>query len=166
VHSSRYRFRQGMWKESAPLFEKTMVGPDDRVGGGRAQTNDQLRPHDRKFGFEPWSAGGDFGARWLLMDPPLAPLFEFEMLHGIGDVDIRARDSGIDERAIEERTRRPYERTSSEVFAIARLLAHYHHPRGRWTFSKNSLSGIAIKVTALAVLSGSLQLLQCYRLRG
>jgi hypothetical protein len=66
------------------------------------------------------------------------------MFDGVGDVDVRPFDSCIGEGAVEKRTRRADEGTSSQILSIAGLLCDHHNPREDRPFSENCLPGSAI----------------------
>jgi hypothetical protein len=57
------------------------------------------------------------------VDPALALWLPLEVLDDIGDVDLRAVDSGLYERLVEELSGRSDERPAFEVLAISGLLA-------------------------------------------
>src|SRR3546814_7656558 len=63
------------------------------------------------------------------MQPSLAPLFEFEMLDRIGDIDLRPVDYRLAERSVEDLTRRTNERLSCQIFPVAGLFTNKQHPR-------------------------------------
>src|SRR5205085_638667 len=91
---------------------------------------------------------------WLLMQPPLATLFEFEVFHRVGHVRLRARDARILQRAIQNPPRRSDERTPLQVLIIARLFAYEHYASGTRTFAQNSLGRPREKVAAPAAIDG------------
>jgi hypothetical protein len=83
----------------------------------------------------------DLHHRRLGVNPPLTAALEFEMLHGIGDIDIPALDPGFRQGAVQQLPRRPDERPPGDVFLIARLLADKGESGTRLPFSQNRLRG-------------------------
>ena len=131
-------------KESAAFLKKAVVRTDDGTRSRRAQANNEPRLDNREFGLKPWLTGSNLAGRWLLVDPTLAPFFELEMLDGVGEIDFRTLDSCLVEGAVKQRTRRPNERTSSQVLPIAGLLSDQHNRRRSRAFSEDRLRGSAI----------------------
>src|SRR3546814_1573704 len=81
-----------------------------------SKRNGQRGTDDCPLLVQPPSAGFDFTGIGLGMQPSLAPLFEFEMLDRIGDIDLRPVDSRLAERSVEDLTRRTNERLSCQIF--------------------------------------------------
>jgi hypothetical protein len=71
----------------------------------------------------PPAARFDLAGIGLVVDPPLAPQHELEMLDRVGDVDRRAVDSGLLQSSIEDRPRWPDEGPPGKVLLIPRLLS-------------------------------------------
>src|SRR5690606_17293345 len=84
------------------------------------------------------------------MNAPLAARLELEMLHRIGDVDLRAINFGLDEDFVEQPAGGTHERLAGGVFLVSRLLADEDHGRAGWSFSENSLGGVLVEVAAAA----------------
>jgi hypothetical protein len=84
------------------------------------------------------------------MDSAFTPLLEFEMFHGVGDIDLRSVKSCVCQGLIEQPARRTHERAALPVFFVARLFAHQHDSRGGRTFAKNNLLCELEQITALA----------------
>src|SRR3546814_1356868 len=79
------------------------------------------------------------------MQPSLAPLFEFEMLDRIGDIDLRPVDSRLAERSVEDLTRRTNERLSCQIFPVAGLFTNKQHPRINSAFPEHCLGRILVE---------------------
>ncbi len=118
--------------------------PDYGVRSRCAQANDEPRLHDTKFRIKPRFTSNNLRGRRFLVDSALTALFEFEMFHGVGDIDVCAVNSSIGEGAVQKRTRRSDKGASSQILSIAGLLSDQHNPRSDRTFSQNRLSGSPI----------------------
>src|SRR3546814_15267609 len=84
------------------------------------------------------------------MQPSLAPLFEFEMLDGIGDIDLRPVDSRLAQRSVEDLTCRTNERLSCQIFPVAGLFSNKQHPRINSAFPEHCLRRIPIEMASCA----------------
>src|SRR3546814_18714748 len=80
------------------------------------------------------------------MQPSLAPLFEFEMLDRIGDIDLRPVDSRLAERSVEDLTRRTNERLSCQIFPVAGLFTNKQHPRTTSDFPEQLQGSILVEM--------------------
>ena len=103
------------------------------LNGGRAETDDHRRADFRQFGHQPRPAGFHFARARLLVNPALSSSVRrrrgpAEMLDGVGEIDGRTIEAGIDERAIEQRTSRPDKRMPITILGIPRLLANQDDP--------------------------------------
>ena len=87
----------------------------------------------------------------LLVQPTLAALLEFEMLHRIGDEDFAAVEPRLGDGAVEHAASGADEGPAFQVFFIARLLAYHHHPSARRTFARHHLSRVLIERAARAL---------------
>ena len=65
------------------------------------------------------------------MNPALAARLPFEVLHGVGDVNVLAIDAGVGQRLVEKFPRRPDEWTALDVLLISRLFAYKNDARFR-----------------------------------
>src|ERR1700722_13197492 len=92
--------------------------------GRRTERDDELGLDDRELSRNPPSANLDLSGIRSLVKAALAALLEFEMLHRVGDIDVRPFDSGFGERAVEDPPCRPDERTAIDIFHVTGLLAH------------------------------------------
>src|SRR3546814_20662428 len=94
-----------------------------------SKRNGQRGTDDCPLLVQPPSAGFDFTGIGLGMQPSLAPLFAFEMLDRIGDIDLRPVDSRLAERSVEDLTRRTNDRLSCQIFPVAGMLTNKSHLR-------------------------------------
>src|SRR5260370_39105062 len=135
-----------------------MLFANPRVCGGGPQAEDDVGLYERELGVKPWAARDNFCFRRFLVNAPLAALFEFEVLDGIGDVNIRPVDACLFERAGQQTAGGSDKRLPGKIFLIARLLAYHHDAGTRRAFTENRLSGVAVEFTAFAFLRGLAQL--------
>ena len=97
-----------------------MLFADYRVGGGGSQADDDLRVYERELGVQPRMARDNFRFRWLLVNTPLSPLFEFEVFDGVGDVNIRTVDAGVFKRTGQQTPGGSDERLPGQIFPCRR----------------------------------------------
>jgi hypothetical protein len=64
-----------------------------------------------------------------LVDAPLAALFEFEMLDGVGDVHLVPIESGLLQRPIEQQAGRSDERSALPILLVSGLLPYERNGR-------------------------------------
>src|SRR5688572_27835736 len=88
------------------------------------------------------------------MDPSLAARFPFEVLHGVRQVDRRARQAGVREGTLEQSACRTDEGMPLPIFLIAWLLAYQHDGRTAWAFAEHGLSGLTREIATAALLRG------------
>src|SRR4051794_21597000 len=114
-----YRYRAGPTTEinamAAHLGNRHRL-PTERLCCGRAERHDDLGFDQGDFLVQPPSAGLDLASIRFLMDSALAARLEFEMLHRIGDIDVRAVDAGFFERRVEHFAGRADERLAAQIF--------------------------------------------------
>ena len=149
-------FGHRMAEELAAVALDAMLFADERLRRGGPQTNDDFGANALEFRIEPRAAGDHFGKRGFLVDTPFAAQFGFEVFHGVGDIDLGARNPGFLEGTIEKVTRGPDEWTAGEVFFIARLLSHHHDSGSGRSFAKDGLRSVAVEVAPFAGLNGLL----------
>ena len=89
---ARTRGANSRFQHRSALFGDPERGTENRLRRGRSETDEQFRLHDSQFGFHPRPAGGDLARVRFLMDAPFAARLPFEMLHGIGDINVVAID--------------------------------------------------------------------------
>lgn len=83
------------------------AGAEQRLGGCGAQGRERTRPHGRELPVQPMPAGADVADARRLVDATLPLALEAEVLHGVGDVDLRAVDARPIERLVEHPPRSP-----------------------------------------------------------
>jgi hypothetical protein len=105
-------------------------------------------------------AGSNFRLRRPLVKPALAARFELEVLHCIRHIDGFARDAGILERARQQAASGPDERTSRDIFPVARLLSNQHDRGRRRSLAEYGLRGLPPQWTGAAPLCPSAQPLE------
>ena len=86
------------------------------------------------------------------MDPPLPPEPVAEMLDGVGEVNITARDAGALQATIEHPSRGADERMTLDVLAITRSLADEHQLRAPRALAHHRLRGGLPQVAGAAGL--------------
>src|SRR5262249_48718637 len=96
-------------------LQHTRLRTDDGEQRGGAEADDDPRLDDLAFRVEPGMAGARLTDGRLLVNAPLAALLELEVLDRVGDVDARAIDAGIRERAIEQLPSRADERPALPI---------------------------------------------------
>jgi hypothetical protein len=69
------------------------------------------------------------------------------MLDRVGDENGLAVEAGLRDRFVEHTTRWANEWPPSEVFLVARLLAHHHDAGANWTCAGHNLGGVFVKRT-------------------
>jgi hypothetical protein len=124
----------------------------ERLGGSGAEAYHHTRFHQCHLAIEPWPAGGDLAPIRLLLDAPLAARLPAEVLRHVRDVRLRAVDSGLGERPLQELSRRADERPTGEILVVARLLADEHQGRVRLAVPADRLGGPLPEVTRPALL--------------
>src|SRR6202042_1513067 len=87
-----------------------------------------------------------------LMDPPLPPKLVPEMLDGVREVDVLARDAGAFQPTAEHASGGADERVSLEILAVARRLAHEHQLGVPGPFSHHGLRGGLPQIARAAFL--------------
>src|SRR5207237_2927275 len=130
----------------AALARNAERWPEDRLCGGRAETNQQRRFHQTQLRLEPWAAGGDFARVWFLVNSALSSRFPFKMLHGVRHVNMAAIDSRFLQSAVHDFARGSDKRLASDVFIIPRLFANQHNWRILGSLAKDSLRRVLVKM--------------------
>lgn len=153
-----HRERQpGAPDELAPLTRNPERRTEERLGGGRPQTDHELRLDHLDFRIEPGTAGGDLRRIRLLVQPPLPLWFPLEVLDRVGHVDTGAVDARLEKGFVQQVTRGADERFAFDVFSIARLLSHHDHPGSRLALAENRLGGIFPEIAGTAFGRRTLQ---------
>ena len=84
------------------------------------------------------------------MQPPLASHLMLEMFHRIGDENLRARNSCIFQRPVENAPRRADKRLAGEIFLVTRLLADEHEVGRPAPLAWDRLCRVLVERTARA----------------
>lgn len=143
--------------EAAAFFGHAPCGSEDRLRRAGSEAYQNRGANHRHFRFEPRLAGSQLSAVRLLVNSPLAAFFEFEMLHGVGDIDGKAIDTGFDQRAIEEAAGGSDKWMALAVFLITGLFTNEHDGSRTLAFAEDSLSGMFVQIASVAGLHGLLQ---------
>src|SRR6266853_1310449 len=128
MYRRHHRWLAGPLDELAALHADAKVAAEQGLGRGRTQRDQQVRLHNRDFGIQPGTAGGDLSGVRSLVQATLALLLPFEVFDGVRDIDMPAVDARLFERLVEHASSGADERFSFPVLAIAGLLAHEHDP--------------------------------------
>lgn len=123
----------------------------DSMRGNGAERDNKPWPDQREFPIEPPAAGLHLAAVWMFVEPALAALLVFEVLHRIGHISRAAVKSHLRERLIENASGGSDKGPANAVFLIARLLADQHDQRPDRAFAKYGLRRVPVKRTALAM---------------
>ena len=155
-------------KYFSAVFCQSKLCSEETLGGGCAETDNQLRMNGGNLSFQPWAAGCYFQRVWLLVQPNLSARLPFEVLHSIGDVDLAPIDPRRLEAFIEQLAGRSDKRLPLLVFAIAGLLSYQQNSGMGSAFPKDDLRRLPIKVAsttlfgrfpqAIEVMSGGKEL--------
>jgi len=139
--------QRGFVRQS-PTFEDAEGAPEQRLGCDGSEANDYPRLEELDLRLEPRQAGANFSGVWSLVDAAFAPcvLRPFEVLHGVCDVDILARDAGRVEGAVEKLARGPHERPSGFVLGVSRLLSDDDDLGVARTFTEDRLRAELVEV--------------------
>src|SRR3569623_3006097 len=95
-------FRPWMFNELSTFPRHSVSSPENRQRRGRPERDQLLRFHDFDLRFEPGPARARLARAGLLVQTPLAPLLEFELLHRVRHEDLGAVNPRLLERAIEQ----------------------------------------------------------------
>ena len=150
--------RERAIEKFASMLREAKSAAEERLSRGGAETHDHFGLESGNFGFEPRTAGSDFGGVGLFVDAALAAGLPLEMFYGVGDVDFLAVDAGFDEGGVEELSRGSDEGTALEVFLISRLFADEHDFRVVLAFAEDGLRAALPEVAILAMFGGFGQL--------
>src|SRR5205085_6925646 len=123
---------------------------EHRLRGRRTEADDDLRLHRAQLRLEPRAARFDLRHARFLVDAPLAPRLPLEMLHGVGDIHLMARNARSVQRLVEHRAGGADKRRALTVFLVARLLADKHHACLVWTGAEDDLRGRFVEIAAAA----------------
>src|ERR1051326_7325893 len=104
--------------QDAAIARDADVGPEQRLGGGRAHAHEDPRLHNLDFLLEPRQTGGDFPGIGLLVHAPAMDGDPLEMLHDVRDVRVVPLDARRGERLIEDAAGGTDERGALPVFHV------------------------------------------------
>lgn len=160
VHRRKDHFSQFRLVWQPPAFEHAEHPAEERLRGGCAETDDDARPNELDFRLEPGKARANLGGVRRLMNATFAArvLCPLEVLHGIRDVDVLARDACGVEGAIEQLARRSDERPSCFILGVAWLFANDDHPCAARAFAEDGLGAELVEMAAATSLSRGPQL--------
>src|SRR5436190_902827 len=122
--------------------------------GGGAEANDRARLDQLDFCLEPRSTRRDFTGIRFLVDAPLSSRLPLEVFHDVRHVDGTAIDASLLQRAVEQLPGWTDERTTSEIFGVARLLADQHQLGPARTLAEDGLRGVLPEITRPAAFRG------------
>jgi len=95
-----YVGRQSGFEKLAALFGHAKFWTKQRLGRGGAKRHYHFRFDECNLSFEPGTAGRDFLRVGFFMNTTFAARLPLEMFDDIGDVSLRAIDTGFGERII------------------------------------------------------------------
>src|SRR5262249_60054176 len=128
--------------------------PEQTARRRGAERHNSHRLHDRAFEIEPNLAALDFVGVGTLVQAALAAHVVLEMLYRMGDEDLRARNSRVRQRTVEDASGRADERLAAEVFLVAGLLADEHDVRGPAALARHRLRCVFVERAARARVLG------------
>ena len=102
MHGRERDWRERRLERPTAVPRHPDAAAEQRLGGDRAEADEDVRPHDRELGLEPRLAGGDLGRVRPLVDPSLPTRLPLEVLDRVRQVGIRPLDPGFLERLVEE----------------------------------------------------------------
>ena len=135
------RPRLALMASALRISPRAAVAPSATATAGRT-TSSSLSSHQRQASISLVSG--------FLCSAPLAARLVLEVLHGVGDVDVRAVDARRLERAVEHLARGADEGAPGKILLVARLLADQHQGRIGRAFAEHGLGGVLVKVAARA----------------
>lgn len=139
----------------------TVTGRPNRLRAAVAPSATMTaRLHHRPFKVEPDLAALDFVGVGTFVQAPLAAHLMLEMLHGVGDEDLRARDLRLRQGVVEDLASGADERLAGEIFLVAGLLAHQHELSAPASLARDGLDCVLIERTTGARVLGLGQLRQ------
>src|SRR5262249_24004160 len=138
-------------RELAAVARDPELVAENHLRGGGTEADEHVRLDQRQLRFEPRAAGAEFRSPRRLVDAALAALLDLEVLDGVGDVELLARQTGFGERLLQHLTRRPDERRTLPVFVVSRLLADEDDAGAGRASAEHGLRRVAIEIAALAM---------------
>src|SRR5688572_24282041 len=146
--------------ELSALFADTEITPKQSLRSGRAKADEHLGLDNFQLRFQPWPARRDLARVRFLVNAPLPFRFPFEVLHRVRDIDLVAVDARFLQRLVEQLSRRSHERLPLQIFVVAGLFAHEHHPGRAFAFAEDRLRPCFPQRTGLTTRRGFAQLPQ------
>src|SRR5262245_55824108 len=131
-----------------------------------AQGDYNPRAHEFELEIEPPFATVDLARGGLLMDATLSARHIFEVLDGVGDVELRPIHADCRQSLGEDPTGGSYERAPLAILLVSRLLTDEHQCRRSRTFAKYRLRPQPIQRTARAQRGLVTNLSNCHRYTG
>src|SRR4051812_27124627 len=116
-------------QDAATVFQYADSLAYHRPSCGVAHAYDDSRTDEIQFGFKPGLTGRDLCFRRCHLNPLLASLFVAKMLHGTGQVQLLAVQSGLGKGAVEQLPGWSDKRLPLAVLVVARLLPDTDDPR-------------------------------------
>lgn len=141
-------------EEFTSMLGEPEVATEQRLGSRCAHANNDLWFDDKNLCVEPGFAGVDLAPGWFLVEAAFASWLPPEMLHGVGDVDIVARNSGMIQRFIKQATGGTDERLALLVFFVAWRFAEQDHVGSPRALAEDGLRSVLVQVAAFAVFGG------------
>ena len=126
MHSGHDVRRERGLEKLAAMLRDAKIAAEEGLRSRGAETHDHFGPERGDLGFEPRTAGCDFGGVGLFVDAAFAAGLPLEMFYGVRDIDFLTVDASFDEGGVEELACRSDEGTALEVFLISRLFADEH----------------------------------------
>jgi hypothetical protein len=146
--------------ECAAVLRDPDCGAEQRLRGGGAEADDDVRVDEPQLLDEPRPARRDVAHVRRLMDAPLAGsgLAEPEVLDRVGAIGDGAIDARLVDGLHEQPAGRTDERLTLAVLLVARLFADQDHAGGRRPRGEHRLRRVLPELAAPAVLGGFPQL--------
>ena len=149
--------RKLRWQVLPPVHGNADLAAQQGLRCRGSKTHKDHRLHRAQLRFNPRPAGQHFTIVRLLVPPPPSPGQELEVLHGVRDVRIGARNAGALECGTQHSSRRANERLPSQVFLVPGLLANQHDRGTTFSRAEYGLRGVAIERAPAAGLHRGLQ---------
>jgi hypothetical protein len=137
------------------------------LSGGRTKADQDFRLYRFQFSVKPGTARIYLRVSGLLVDASLAALrwSPFEVLHYIGDVNIRPVDASLAQCLVQNFARRPHEGAACHILLVTGLFPDKHDFGFGRTFSKNRLGSILPEIASLAITGCASEAGECLRLQ-
>ena len=82
------------------MFTDQELGTQQCLSCGGAETDNNFGLNQPDLGFKPGAASGNLAGVGFFVNTSFATGFPFEMLDDVGDVDLRAIDTGLGQRVV------------------------------------------------------------------